>query len=108
MKHRMDTTLHTKRFAGVAAVLAAAVALSFGVGSALAAPLKNAERVCVKVGGTFAGSSAQYSCSGVDSTLAFSFLSSPLRQCAHSFKGTWRFEVLDAQTGAWRYTCALA
>ncbi len=103
----MNNTVHTKRVTVLAAAFAAAVALSFGVGTAFAAPLKNAERVCVKAGGSFTGSTAQYNCAGNDQTGTFSFLQSALRQCVHSFKGSLSVQAADPTTGEWRYTCSL-
>jgi hypothetical protein len=102
----INNTVHTKRVTGLAA-FAAAVAMSLGVGSAFAAPLKNAERVCVKAGGSFTGSTAQYTCAGNDPTGTFSFLRSAQGQCLHSFKGSFQVQAADPTTGDWRYTCFL-
>jgi hypothetical protein len=65
----MDNTGRTNNgVVALTAALAAAVAVSLGVASALAAPpLKNGERMCTKICGTFAGSASQYTCTGTDS-----------------------------------------
>jgi hypothetical protein len=103
----MNNTVHTKRITLLAAAVAAAVAMSLGVGSAFAAPLKNAQRVCEKAGGSFTGSAARYDCSGNDSTRTFAFLKSAQGQCVHSFKGSFSVPTADSATGDWHYTCVL-
>ena len=105
----MNNTVHTKRVMALAAAIAAAVAMTLAVGTASAAPLKNAQRVCEKAGGSFDGSNpAQYTCQGNDPTGAFSFLKGAQGQCVHSFKGLFSVQAADPATGAWRYTCALS
>ena len=104
----MDNTIRTRNVAVLAAALAAAIAVSLGVGSALAAPpLKNAERTCTKVAGTFSSGTSQYTCAGTDSTKTYSFLETFQRQCQNSFKGTFGYQIVDYATGQWRYTCFL-
>ena len=103
----MNDTVHTKRVIALAAAVAAAVSMSLAVGSASAAPLKNAQRVCEKAGGSFTGSDALYTCAGNDSTGAFSFFKSAQGQCVHSFKGLFSVQAADPASGDWRYTCEL-
>ena len=105
----MNNTIHKKRVLALVAAIAAAVAMSLAVGSASAAPpLKNAQRVCGKAGGSFTGDSTQYACNGNDPTKAFSFFKSAQGQCVHSFKGSFSVQAADPATGDWRYTCTLS
>ncbi len=105
----MNNTVHMKKITVLAAALGAAVAVSFGASSALAAPLKNAESFCRdKAGGTlFDGDATRYTCAGNDSTKAFSFMKRAQGQCVHSFKGLFSVQQADETTGDWRYTCLL-
>ena len=102
----MENTVHAKRVIALTAAVAAAVSMSLAVGSASAAPLKNAQRVCEKAGGSFAGSAARYDCTGNDATGAFSFFKSAQGQCLHSFKGSFSSRG-DETTGDWSYSCIL-
>ena len=103
----MTNTVHTKRVLALTAALAAAVAMTLAVGTASAAPLKNAERVCVKAGGTLTGDlQIRYICEGNDPTKAFSFMTHAQGQCLHSFKGAFSVQAEDDITGDFRYTCA--
>ena len=101
--------IHTKRSRTRTGLVAAVAALtaSIAIGTAVAAPpMKNAQRACEGLGGTFASTPSQYSCSGIDPTETFSFFGSSRRQCVRSYKGAFRSPA-DPDTGAFRYTCDL-
>jgi hypothetical protein len=91
---------------GLIAALAALTA-SIAIGTAVAAPIKNAQRTCEKAGGTFATDGSQYTCNGIDPTGMFDFLGSSLRQCVRSYKGVFAVLSADPATGVWRYLCDL-
>jgi hypothetical protein len=102
----MPDTMRYRTRTGLVAALAALTA-SIAIGTAVAAPIKNAQRTCVKAGGTFATDGSQYTCNGIDPTGMFDFFNSSLRQCVHSYKGTFNVVSADPATGVWRYTCQL-
>jgi hypothetical protein len=83
----------------------AAIAASLVVGTAVAAPIKNAQRTCGKAGGTFDPGDSAYTCTGIDPTGAD--LNSALRQCVHSYKGEFSVLPADPATGALGYVCNL-
>ena len=91
---------------GLVAALAALTA-SIAIGTAVAAPIKNAQRTCEKAGGTFATDGSEYTCTGIDPTGMLAFFASALRQCVHSYKGDFTALPADPATGAWRYLCDL-
>lgn len=104
----MHNTVHTKRVIALTAAVAAALSLSLAVGSAAAAPLKNAERFCTeKAGGSFTGDDSQYMCAGNAPAKTFPFLKGAMGQCAHSFKGSFSVQEANETTGDFRYTCTL-
>jgi len=100
----MNNIVHTKRVLALTAAVAAAVAMTFAVGTASAAPLKNAQRVCEKAGGTLTPGSG-YTCNGNDPSKAFAFFKSAEGQCVHSFKGSFRIAQADDATGDFSYVC---
>jgi hypothetical protein len=102
----MIHTMRNRTRTGLVATLAALTA-SIAIGTAVAAPIKNAQRTCEKAGGAFAIAGSQYTCEGNDPTGMFAFFDSALRQCVHSYKGAFSIVSGDPATGAWRYLCNL-
>ena len=102
----MIHTMRNRTRTGLVAALAALTA-SIAIGTAVAAPIKNAQRTCEKAGGAFTSDASQYTCAGTDPTGMFAFFGSSLRQCVHSYKGIFSTPGSDPATGVWRYTCDL-
>jgi hypothetical protein len=99
----MIHTLRNRRRTGLVAALAA-LAASIAIGTAVAAPIKNAQRTCEKAGGTFATDGSLYRCTEIDPTGAD--FAGAMRQCVHSYKGL--FSALPADpAGALGYVCDL-
>jgi hypothetical protein len=99
----MIHNMHSHRRTGLVAALAALTA-SIAIGTAVAAPIKNAQRTCEKAGGTFASEALQYTCTEIPTGAD---LGSAMRQCTHSFKGA--FTALPADpAGKGGYLCDLS
>jgi hypothetical protein len=101
----MIHTMRNRTRTGLVAALAALTA-SIAIGTAVAAPIKNAQRTCEKAGGTFTSDASQYTCQGTDPTGMFAFFRSAQGQCVHSFKGAFT-PTGDPATGTWQYRCDL-
>ena len=102
----MIHTMRNRTRTGVVAALAALTA-SIAIGTAVAAPIKNAQRTCDKAGGTFASDASEYTCQGNDPTGVFAFFGGAMRQCVHSYKGGFSTLGSDPTTGAFFYRCDL-